>query len=63
MAVWHDNGLSRRPDWQEGVKKNNEDQMLIKLEWIRGAETLVEKRDLRKRIQKAQKRDCHDLAK
>jgi len=26
------NGLSRRPDWQEGVKKDNEDQTLIKLE-------------------------------
>ena len=24
--------LSRRPDWQEGVEKNNKDQKLIKLE-------------------------------
>ena len=28
-------GLSRRPDWQEGVEKDNEDQKLIKSEWIR----------------------------
>jgi len=27
-------GLSRRPDWQEGVERNNEDQMLIKSKWI-----------------------------
>jgi len=25
-------GLSRRPDWQEGVERDNEDQMLIKPE-------------------------------
>ena len=24
--------LSRRPDWQEGVEKDNKDQKLIKLE-------------------------------
>ena len=42
--------LSRRPDWQERVEKDNEDQMLIKPEWIRGAETLVEEEDLKKRI-------------
>ena len=26
------NGLSRRPDWQEGVERDNEDRMLIKPE-------------------------------
>jgi len=26
------NGLNRRPDWQVGVEKDNEDQKLIKLE-------------------------------
>jgi len=36
---------------------------LIKPGWIRGAETLVQKGDLRKRIQKAQEGDYHDLAK
>ena len=34
-------GLSRRPDWQKGVEKDNEDQTLIKPEWIRGMETLM----------------------
>ena len=50
-------GLSRRPDWQEGVEKDNEDQKLIKPEWIRGVETLVEEENLRKKIRKAQEGD------
>jgi len=50
-------GLSRRPDWQEGVERDNEDQMLIKLEWVRAAETLVEEGNLRERIKKAQEED------
>ena len=50
-------GLSRRLDWQKKVEKNNKNQTLIKPEWIRGAEILVEKEDLRKRIQKAWKGD------
>jgi len=49
--------LSRRPDWQEGVEKDNEDQKLIKPEWIRGVETMVKEEDLRKRIKKAQEGD------
>jgi len=27
-------GLSRRSDWKVGVEKNNEDQILIKNNWI-----------------------------
>jgi len=50
-------GLSRRPDWQEGVERDNEDQKLIKPEWIRGVETLIEEENLRERIRKAQERD------
>jgi len=50
-------GLSRRPDWQEGVEKDNKDQKLIKLEWIRGAETMVEKGDLKERIKRVQEGD------
>jgi len=50
-------GLSRRPDWQEGVEKNNEDQKLIKPEWIRGAKTMIEERNLKKRIKRAQEGD------
>ena len=29
------NRLSRRSDWKVGVEKNNEDQVLIKDNWIR----------------------------
>jgi len=45
-------GLSRRPDWQEGVEKDNKDQKLIKPEWIRGAKTIIEEGDLKKRIKR-----------
>jgi len=50
-------GLSRRPDWQERVERDDEDRTLIKPEWIRGAETLVEERNLKERIKKAQEGD------
>jgi len=49
--------LSRRPDWQKGVERDNEDQKLIKLEWIRGVEMLMEEENLRERIRKVQKED------
>jgi len=49
--------LSRRPDWQEGVEKDNEDRTLIRPEWVRGVETVIEEGDLRKRIKKAQEED------
>jgi len=50
-------GLSRRPDWQEGVEKDNEDRTLIRPEWVRGVEMVIEEGDLRKRIKKAQEGD------
>ena len=50
-------GLSRRPDWQEGVERDNEDQTLIKPEWVGTVETLVEEGNLRERIKKAQEGD------
>ena len=50
------NELSRRLDQQERVKNNNQDQMLIKPEWIKRMEILVEKNNLRKKIKKAQKK-------
>jgi len=49
--------LSRRPDWQEGMEKDNEDQTLIQPEWVRGVETVIEEGDLRKRIKKVQEGD------
>jgi len=50
-------GLSRRPDWQKGVEKDNEDQTLIKPEWIREMETLMQEEDLKEKIRKAQEGD------
>jgi len=50
-------GLSRRPDWQEGVERDNEDRTLIKPKWVRGAETIVEEGNLREKIKKAQEED------
>ena len=50
-------GLSRRPNWQEGVEKDNEDQKLIKPEWIRGAKTIIKEGDLKKRIKRIQEGD------
>jgi len=50
-------GLSRRPDWQEGVERDNEDWILIKPKWIREVKAIVEEGDLRERIKKAQEED------
>jgi len=47
------NGLSRRLDWQKGVERDNENQKLVKPEWIRGVEIIVEE-NLKDRIRKAQ---------
>jgi len=50
--------LSRQPDWQVGVDKDNEDRVLVKKEWLqRAEEMLVEEDDLRERIRKAQEKD------
>jgi len=34
------------------MEKNNKDRILIKLEWVRGVEILVEDGNLKKRIKK-----------
>jgi len=44
--------LSKRPDWQEGVEKDNEDQKLIKPEWIREAEMIIEEGNLKEKIKR-----------
>jgi len=36
------------------VEKDNKDQKLIKPEWIRGVETIIEEGNLKKRIRRAQ---------
>jgi len=50
-------GLSRRPDWQEGVEKDNENQKLVKPEWIRGVETIIEEENLKEKIKRVQEGD------
>ena len=39
------------------MENNNKDRMLIKQEWVRGVEMLVEDGNLRKRIKETQKGD------
>ena len=39
------------------MERDNEDQKLIKLEWIRGVEMIMEEEDLRERIKKVQEGD------
>ena len=39
------------------MEKDNKDQKLIKLEWIRGVEMIMEEKDLRERIKKVQEGD------
>ena len=48
-------GLSRRPDWQEGVGKENEDRTLVKKEWLEARtleEIIIEGVDILDRIRK-----------
>jgi len=39
------------------VENNNENRTLIRSEWVRGVEILVEDRSLREKIKKVQERD------
>jgi len=42
-------GLDRRPDWKVGVKKNNENQTLIKKQWICNlVEVVIKKLEIEK---------------
>ena len=53
-------GLSRRPDWEIGVDKDNENQVVIKDNWIRNLQEVVIERpevDIIEKIKKARSRD------
>jgi len=55
-------GLSRRPDWEVGVEKDNEEQTLVKKEWleekrVRMAEVIIEGVDLLNKVRKCEARD------
>jgi len=54
--------LSRRPDWEIGVERDNEDETLIKPEWlkVRRAETveiIVDGVDLLEEVRKSKVKD------
>ena len=55
-------GLSRRLNWEVGVEKNNEEQMLVKKEWldvkrIRTVEVIIERVDLLDKVRKCEAKD------
>ena len=54
--------LSRRPDWEIGVERDNEDKMLVKKEWLENrrtekVEVIVERVDLLEKIRQSRVRD------
>jgi len=53
--------LSRRVDWAEGVEKDNENQIMVKEEWleVRAMEQLIEgpEQEIVKKIKKARDKD------
>jgi len=55
-------GLSRRPDWEVGVEKDNKEQVLVKKEWleaksIRVTEIVIEEADLLDKVRKCKAKD------
>jgi len=55
-------GLSRRPDWEVGVEKDNEEQILVKKEWlevkkVRVAEVIIEGVDMLDKVRKCEAKD------
>jgi len=56
------NSLSRRPDWKVGVEKNNEDETMIKPEWLEVRKTevveiIVDGVDLLEEVRKSKVKD------
>ena len=54
--------LSRRPDWEVGVEKDNEEQMLVKKKWleakrIRVTEVVIEGVNLLNKVRKCKAKD------
>jgi len=53
-------GLSRRPDWKVGVDRDNENQVVIKENWVRSLQEIViegPEVDIVERIKKARSKD------
>jgi len=54
--------LSRKPDWEIRVEKDNEDETLIKLEWMKvrraeAVEIIVDGIDLLKKVRESKVKD------
>jgi len=54
--------LSRRPDWEVGVARDNEDEILVKSKWLEArrterVEVIVEGVDLLKKVRKSKVKD------
>jgi len=54
--------LSKRPDWEIGVEKDNEDKTLVKLEWLEvrkteAVEIIVDEVDLLEKVRKSKVKD------
>ena len=54
--------LSRRPDWEVGVERDNEDEILVKPEWlevrrVERVEIIVEGVDLLEKVRKSKVKD------
>jgi len=55
-------GLNRRPDWEVGIEKDNEEQLLVKKEWLEAkriqvTEIIIEGVDLLDKVRKSKARD------
>ena len=56
------NSLSRRPDWEVKVEKDNENEILVKPEWLEVRRTevvkiIVDRVDLLKEVRKSKVKD------
>ena len=56
------NSLSRRPDWEVGVERDNENETLVKSEWLEvrkteRVEVMVEGVDLLEKVRKSKVKD------
>ena len=55
-------GLSRRPDWERGIEKDNEEQTLVKREWLEAqaaevSEVIIDGVNVLDRIRKSEAKD------
>ena len=56
------NSLSRRPDWEIGVEKDNEDKILVKPEWlevrkVKKIKVIVKEVDLLEKVKQSRVKD------